>query len=657
MIKLQVKIILWIFIISATFLCGAQIENINSNELLAFEDFLRAQHLKHALLLGPEPGPGPNWSRQIENYKRLFANYRMQFFTPQRGVQFQELFYYEAPRTAVLVAAFEGEHVKRWVYEAASAGGYFNNSQAWFMLGKCQANRTDEQIIRLHLSAYNISIDADITVAMRVPQTTSRLLYDVYRVGQDTPLRVEPKGQWSPAAGYKLWDNFSGSWLRRRSNLGNITLIGSTALIEKPAGMDDLSYLSNNKDLLQLDPMQRKTFQLFLLMGRMYNLSLEVRFRETWGQLLPNGSWTGVMGHVTSGEVHFAVCPIRFVTERHRYIQYTPALHTQLIHFLFRHPRHSSIRNIFFEPLSTQVWWCVLALVVGSGMLLLLHVRQELRLQQQQQHLAQPVERQMSFVWFTMLETFLQQGPSTGQFQLPSTKILISASCIFSFMLMQFYGAFIVGSLLSDTPRSIVNLQALYESTLEIGMEDIAYNYELFTNTTNQLVRNVYSKRICRDRQHNILSIEEGAKRIKHGGFAFHTAIDRLYRLLNELLDERLFCELQEIMFSPPYLGASVLPKSSPWREHLNHAVLYLGETGLIGYNDKMWTVPRPDCTLFKDAEVEVDLKHFAPALFTLVLAMLVSSTVFLLELLLDWLKARAKATAGWREKGQFLNL
>lgn len=57
----------------------------------------------------------------------------------------------------------------------------------------------------------------------------SRLLYDVYRVGQDTPLRVEPKGQWSPAAGYKLWDNFSGSWLRRRSNLGNITLIGSTA--------------------------------------------------------------------------------------------------------------------------------------------------------------------------------------------------------------------------------------------------------------------------------------------------------------------------------------------------------------------------------------------------------------------------------------------
>ncbi|XP_023176733.2 glutamate receptor 1 isoform X1 [Drosophila hydei] len=469
------------------------------------------------------------------------------------------------------------------------------------------------------------------------------MLYDVYRVAPQMPLSVEVKGHWSRAGGYQLRASYRDSWMRRRINLHNITLIGSTALIEKPAGMDDVSYLSNDRELLQLDPMQRKTYQLFLLMARMYNMSLEVRFRKTWGQLLPNGSWSGVMGHIISGEADFAICPIRFVTERHRYIQYTPALHTQFIHFLFRHPRHNSIRNIFFEPLSTEVWWCVLFLMVGSGLLLVLHVRQERRLQQP---VGQAIDRPVSFVWFIMLETYLQQGPATNQFQLQSTRLLISASCIFSFMLMQFYGAFIVGSLLSDMPRSIVNLQALFESELEIGMEDIAYNFELFTNTSNQLVRDVYSHRICRNRPPNILSIEEGAQRIKRGGFAFHTAIDRLYRLLNELLDERLFCELQEIMFSPPYLGASIMPKNSPWREHLNFAILYMGETGLIGYNDRIWTVHRPDCTLFKDSEVEVDLKHFAPALFTLILAMLVSASVFMLELFFSWLKAPTKKPA-----------
>jgi len=164
MIKLQVKIILWIFIIFARFLCRAQIENINSNDLLAFEDFLRSQRLKHALVLRvPQAGK----SQQIEIYRKLLANYMVQFFTPKMGANFKELFYYKAPQTALLVKTFESDAVKRWVFNSASEGGYFNNSQAWFMMGLSRANKTDENIIEEHLSAYNINIDADITVAMR----------------------------------------------------------------------------------------------------------------------------------------------------------------------------------------------------------------------------------------------------------------------------------------------------------------------------------------------------------------------------------------------------------------------------------------------------------------------------------------------------------
>lgn len=37
-------------------------------------------------------------------------------------------------------------------------------------------------------------------------------------------------------------------------------------------GYNDLSYLSNDRQLLQLDPMQRKTFQLFRLMERLFNM-------------------------------------------------------------------------------------------------------------------------------------------------------------------------------------------------------------------------------------------------------------------------------------------------------------------------------------------------------------------------------------------------
>jgi len=206
-------------------------------------------------------------------------------------------------------------------------------------------------------------------------------------------------------------------------------------------------------------------------------------------------------------------------------------------------------------------------------------------------------------------------------------------------MLMQFYGAFIVGSLLSESSRSIVNLQALYDSNLAIGMENISYNFPIFTNTSNQLVRDVYGKKICKPGEHNILTLQQGAERIIQGRFAFHSAIDRMYRLLLDLkMDEGEFCDLQEIMFNPPYDSGSIMPKGSPWREHLAHALLHLRVSGLMQYNDRKWLVPRPDCSLFKASQVEVDLEHFAPALFTLVLAMVASALVFLLELFLHWL-------------------
>ena len=47
-------------------------------------------------------------------------------------------------------------------------------------------------------------------------------------------------------------------------------------------------------------------------------------------------------------------------------------------------------------------------------------------------------------------------------------------------MLYQFYSASVVGSLLAVPPRFITTPQALLESTLDMGAEDIAYNYDFF---------------------------------------------------------------------------------------------------------------------------------------------------------------------------------
>ncbi|KAH8330645.1 hypothetical protein KR067_006010 [Drosophila pandora] len=634
MIKLQVKVISWLFIILTAFLCVLQIESINTNflELAAFEDFLRSQHLNQVLVVrGPADGDAiGDW--QIECHQKLLANYRVQFYRPGMLANFEDLMAYESPRTAVLVLNFKHILIKSSVLEVASEARYFNNSLAWFIFGAAQEFLSDEQVIDEHFNGYKMGIDADVTVAMRSLDNSTWQLYDLYRVTQKMPLIIQRRGEWSALKGYQQVDR--STWVARRNNFFNVSLVGSTPLTEKPHGYDDMAFLADFVHLQQFDPMSRKTYQFFQLVMEMFNFRLQMIITDKWGEILKDGSWSGVMGHVTRGTADFAVTPMRFVLDRLAYVNYSPVLHTQPIHFLFRHPRRNHIRNIFFEPLSNQVWWCVLVLIAGSTFLLLFHVRQEIRMRR-----SSWAEQRVAFAWFTMLETYLQQGPATEVFRLTSTRLLICASCVFSFILMQFYGAFIVGSLLSESPRSIVNLQALYDSNLAIGMENITYNYALFSNTTNQLVKDVYAKKICRSGEHNILGLEQGAKRVMQGRFAFHTALDRLYRLLIDLrMEETEFCELQEIMFNPPYVAGSITVKGSPWREHLARAVLHLQATGLMQYNDRRWMVPRPDCSLFKTSRAEVDLEHFAPALFTLALAMVASALVFLLEVLLHWL-------------------
>lgn len=120
------------------------------------------------------------------------------------------------------------------------------------------------------------------------------LFYDVYRISRqaNTPLIIEKKGLWTHSGGYQKFGNFKNTWVIRRRNFLNITLIGSTVvgclpntsprslttylqipqLTEKPPGFGDMEYLADDKQLQQLDPMQRKTYQLFQLVERMFNL-------------------------------------------------------------------------------------------------------------------------------------------------------------------------------------------------------------------------------------------------------------------------------------------------------------------------------------------------------------------------------------------------
>ncbi|XP_039947980.1 glutamate receptor 1 [Bactrocera tryoni] len=626
----------------------------NAYEFDAFADVLKQQHLHHAIIAYNSDTEQAQQQAGLlkDNALRALLNVAsLQFYdvhqakSAKNATDFQRLFYHDSPRVGIYVAQLEDVLLQQYVLgsnvisvDTIDAGGYrvrvdvgsrFNSSRIWFIMSKQRTVTAALANVRRVMTPLPVNISADITIGVRLDGNNTIQLFDIYKIQKDW-LDIEPKGYWSPAEGLKLNLRFHQTFVNRRRNFKGLQLVGGIVIREQPADMTELDYL-NSLYHKNFDPMQRKTYQLVKLMEPIFDVSFQPALRKTWGEQAPNGSWDGVMKLLLSGEAEFSLCPMRFVPNRVHLIHYTIAVHTEFVFFIFRHPHRNDIRNIFFEPFVEEVWYTVIAIVVLTILLLQLHLHHENRFFiNKDPHF----QTRFDYAIFSILEAFFQQGPSNDAFTATSTRTLIFSVCLFSLLLQQFYGAFIVGSLLSVSPRTITNLEALYNSSLDIGIENIPYNIETFEKTTVPLGMAIYKERVCKNRERNILYIEEGAERIKKGGFAFHVSANRMYYILKELLSEKEFCDLQDVPFIPPYRIGIGITKSSPFREYFTTSIAKFHTSGLLQHNDNQWQLPQLDCSLSQNYEVEVDLQHFLPALLFLVSAMLLSLAVLILEII-----------------------
>lgn len=71
-----------------------------------------------------------------------------------------------------------------------------------------------------------------------------------------------------------------------------------------------------------------------------------------------------------------------------------------------------------------------------------------------------------------------------------SGRTIVITSLLFSFCIYQFYSASIVGTLLMEKPKTIKTLRDLVHSSLQVGVEDIAYNRDYFLVGYNHIQNN-----------------------------------------------------------------------------------------------------------------------------------------------------------------------
>ncbi|XP_045589659.2 glutamate receptor-like [Procambarus clarkii] len=89
-----------------------------------------------------------------------------------------------------------------------------------------------------------------------------------------------------------------------------------------------------------------------------------------WGNKLPNGSWSGMMGMVDRKEVEFAVGPFTITPERETVCDFSAAVHTDDLALLVIRPGLTNDISGFLKPFNPLVWLLVLCSIVSVAAVL-----------------------------------------------------------------------------------------------------------------------------------------------------------------------------------------------------------------------------------------------------------------------------------------------
>ncbi|XP_046753140.1 uncharacterized protein LOC124416256 [Diprion similis] len=500
----------------------------------------------------------------------------------------------------------------------------FNESYSWLLV-------TNETMPRTLLSTLPLTIETELVVALLVADDTFEL-YDVYnpsyRHGGD--LNVTYMGKWNIQQGLTV--NLTQYKYQRRGDLRGLSLNVSIAITHTPAP-DFMTYISYPINR-HLDTMHRFNYALVCQLRDSYNFKMNLMRATSWGYLLDNGSFNGMLGDMIAGRVDIGATPLQFKEERIDVAEFTVQTWLARPCFIFRHPKKSTVRNGFLRPFAPDVWMLTMLTALVCWFLLYIIVKVEPRLTHRAAKTTLDIHA-ASETALIVAASLCQQGLTDGP-QLISGRVVFIFLFIWGLLLYQFYSASIVGSLLAQHPRYINTLKDLLDSDLRVGIEDIAYNYDFFATTTDPVALRLYKKKVAPARnrkQPAYYSPREGLRRVQKGGFAFHVDVATAYKIITDTFAEDEICDLVEIQLFPPKHTATVTSKHSPFKKMVTYGMRKIIERGMAERLRHVWHYRKPICPESHSAiPVPVSLEEFSPALFLLSMGMTLAGALVYVE-------------------------
>lgn len=490
---------------------------------------------------------------------------------------------------------------------------FFNASYSWLMISN------DYNTSIAMLSHQNINLDSEITLAIEVKNYRNFDLFDVfnpsYKYGGE--LIVTPKGTYTTNR-FKILTRKNK--FQMRSDLKGIKINAGIVATGVKKGQSLLEYLEGDENPL-VDAQHRHHYRLFKVLAEKYNFSYFLHRGALWG-FYRNSSYNGILALYQTGQIDLSITPFRITLDRLDMMKFSVTTWITTPTIIFRHPRNSR-RSPFLQPLSPWVWNCILIITFVVSILVTVTIRCK-----------RPMEKNVTLIRAIMTAhgIMCQQG-FMESFNRTSTRLVLITFIFFSQIIYQFYSSFIVGSLLTDSPKTINTLQQLIESNLKFGIEDVTYNTDFFQTTNDAVALELYKKKVLNGPSHGKLyPIEKGLELMRKGGFAFHFDTSYGYRMITKTFSEDEICDLHQMLLFPNRPLSATVAKHSPFKELIMVEMLRLSENGILNYYDSKWQSKKPRCVKSVTKVKAIDINDASWGFIMLSVSLLMSFLVMLCE-------------------------
>ncbi|XP_030768286.1 ionotropic receptor 75a-like [Sitophilus oryzae] len=475
----------------------------------------------------------------------------------------------------------------------------------------------------------SILVDSDLNLAETM-QDDRIIIRKIYKKHiKSSEFLVEDYGSWEKGLKFRKNENFEIITARRRKKL-NIQLDTSVVITHQ----DSLNHLTDKRDK-HIDSISKVCYVLVIDLASIYNISLNITYKDTWGYKNNKSEWSGMMGMLTRKEADIGGTSLFLTRERVDLIDYIAMITPTRSKFVFRQPKLSYITNVFVLPFDTKVWisTAVLIIIMIVSLFVLMKWEWKKKTITTVQNTSNSIELSDSFMEIVLLTlaALSQQGAAAMPSSTPGRIATIVLLIALMFMYVS-YSANIV-ALLQTSSNSIKTLEDLLNSRITIGVDDTVYNHFYFSTAEEPIRKAIYEKKVAPPgKPANYMPLEVGVRKMREGLFAFHMETGSGYKLVSEIFREDEKCGLQEIAYIQVVDPWFAIQKNSSYKEMLKIGLRLLQENGMQERENILIYTRKPVCTSKTSTFISVGIIDCYSAAVILAGGMIASIIVLILE-------------------------